>query len=194
MATSERVEAWVRLNRAELSPRKVARLLRQFGSPEAILGAARAEVARVGGITGPNYDRLAEAAQWDGWEAEQALLQRLGATVLTLEDADYPARLREIVDPPPVLYVRGELAGATEYAVAIVGSRRATPYGRAMAAEIARQLARAGVVVVSGMARGVDAAAHQGCLQAGGRTIAVLGCGVDQCYPAEHARLRDAIA
>lgn len=194
MTTGDRLEAWVRLNRAELAPRKVMRLLQEFGSPEAILRAARTDMARVGGITAPNCDRLSEAAQWSGWEAEQALLRRLGARVIPLDDEAYPARLRQIADPPPVLYVRGELAAADEYAIAIVGSRRATPYGREVAREIAGQLARAGVVVVSGLARGIDAAAHQGCLQAGGRTIAVLGCGIDQCYPAEHARLRDAIA
>lgn len=189
-----RVENWVRLNRAELTPRKVARLLQEMGDPEAVLAAARADLARVGGITAANFDRLAEAVRWDGWEAEQAALARLGAQVITQADPQYPARLREICDPPLLLYVRGELIEPDEFAIAIVGSRRATEYGRRMAAEIAGQLARVGVTVVSGLARGIDAAAHRGALAAGGRTLAVLGCGVDQCYPAEHRRLRDEVA
>ncbi|MBI3945333.1 MAG: DNA-protecting protein DprA, partial [Armatimonadetes bacterium] len=143
---------------------------------------------------GANFDRLAESAGWDGWDAERTRLRHLGARVLTLADPEYPSRLREIHDPPPVLYARGDLTAQDEYAVAVVGSRRATDYGLRMAHEIAARLARAGVVVVSGLARGVDAAAHRGALAAGGRTLAVLGCGVDTCYPAEHARLRDEIA
>lgn len=194
MATTIDVEAWVRLNRAELVPRKAARLLEGLGTPEAILSAARVDLARVGGVSRANCDRLAEAALWEGWPAEQALLERLGAHVVTLPSAEYPERLREIPDPPLVLYVRGDLLPQDEYAVAIVGSRRATPYGRQMAGELARDLARAGVTVVSGMARGVDAAAHLGALDAGGRTLAILGCGVDQCYPPEHRSLRDSIA
>ncbi|HEX3000326.1 MAG TPA: DNA-processing protein DprA, partial [Armatimonadota bacterium] len=98
-----------------------------------------------------------------------------------------------ICDPPAVLYVRGKLCPQDAYAVAIVGSRRASEYGLGVAADLAGQLARAGVTVVSGMARGLDAAAHQGALRAGGRSLAVLGCGVDICYPPEHRRLRDEI-
>ncbi len=187
-------EAWVRLNRAELAPRKVAQLLREFGDPQAILDAARTDLARTGAVSARNFDRLAEATAWGGWPQEQELLRRIGAGVLVLADPEYPACLRAIFDPPPVLYVRGELTPQDEYAVAIVGSRRATAYGRGMAQEIAGHLARAGVTVVSGLARGVDAAAHRGALAAGGRTIAVLGCGVDQCYPPEHTGLRDQVA
>lgn len=187
------IEAWVRLNRAELTPRKVTRLLQEFGSPQAILAATQAELVRVGGLSDGSVARLRDARRWNGWEAEQAQLQRLGAKVLTLADAAYPALLREIHDPPPVLYVRGNLAPQDEHAVAIVGSRRATEYGLRVAREIAAHLARAGVTVVSGLARGIDAAAHRGALSAGGRTLAVLGCGIDQCYPPEHASLRDAI-
>jgi len=191
---SDAVEGWVRLNRAELAPRKVARLLQEFGSAEAILSAARDDLARVGGVSGKGFDRLAEGLRWDGWKAEKRLLQRIDASVLALPDPGYPALLRAIYDPPPVLYVRGALAPEDEFAVAIVGSRRATAYGRSVAHEIARDLARAGVTIVSGLARGVDVAAHRGALAAGGRTIAVLGCGIDRCYPPEHTSLRDQIA
>jgi len=113
--------------------------------------------------------------------------------VITIDDAAYPARLRTIFDPPSRLYVRGELHPADVSAVAIVGARRATEYGRAVAEELARDLATCGITVVSGMARGIDAAAHRGALAAGGRTIAVLGCGPDVVYPPEHRGLMSEI-
>lgn len=122
---------------------------------------------------------------------EQILAQ--GISVLTWEDPGYPRRLREIDQPPPVLYVRGALLPEDEWAVAIVGTRRITPYGRQVSEEVAGMLARNGVTVVSGLARGVDAVAHQAALNAGGRTIAVLGSGVDRIYPPEHRRLAERI-
>ena len=109
--------------------------------------------------------------------------------VLTWEDADYPRRLKEINQAPPVLFINGSINVEDDWAVAVVGTRRVTPYGRQIAVEIARFLAENGVTVVSGLARGVDAIAHQSSLQAGGRTIAVLGNGVDITYPPEHAKL-----
>ncbi|MDI3538120.1 MAG: processing protein, partial [Bacillota bacterium] len=108
---------------------------------------------------------------------------------VTLLDADYPENLKTIFDPPPVLYYRGELKAEDALAVAIVGSRRATPYGRESATRLARELARAGVTVVSGLARGIDSCAHRGALAGGGRTLAVLGSGLDVIYPPENARL-----
>ncbi len=109
--------------------------------------------------------------------------------VYTIEDSDYPRRLREINQPPPVLYVRGSINVEDEWAVAVVGTRRVTPYGRQVTAELASFLANNGITVVSGLARGVDAIAHQSALKNGGRTIAVLGSGVDVIYPPEHSRL-----
>ncbi len=109
--------------------------------------------------------------------------------VFTIEDADYPRRLREIHQPPPVLYVRGSINVEDEWAVAVVGTRRVTPYGRQVASELALFLANNGITVVSGLARGVDAIAHQSAVKAGGRTIAVLGSGVDVIYPPEHAKM-----
>jgi len=109
--------------------------------------------------------------------------------LLTPQDPEYPAALRAIADPPQTLYVRGRLVEADRMAVAVVGARRASPYGVAVAEWLGRELARNGVTVVSGLARGIDAAAHRGALQGGGRTIAVLGCGVDIIYPPEHGRL-----
>lgn len=116
-----------------------------------------------------------------------------GVTVLTWEDEGYPRRLMEIGQSPPVLYVRGELLPEDEWAVAIVGTRRITHYGRQVTEEVAAAMAHNGITVVSGLARGVDSVAHQSALNAGGRTLAVLGSGVDQIYPPEHQRLAERI-
>ena len=113
--------------------------------------------------------------------------------VLTLLDPDYPALLKEIDQSPPVIYIRGSLTPADEFAVAMVGTRRVTAYGQQVTRDTSTYLAGHGLTIVSGMARGVDALAHQHALQAGGRTIAVLGCGVDVIYPPEHRRLAEAI-
>ena len=115
----------------------------------------------------------------------------LGITILTWEDESYPSRLKEIDQPPPVLYVRGSLTTDDSWAVAVVGTRRVSAYGRQVAEELATFLANNGVTVVSGLARGVDAISHESALKAGGRSIAVLGCGVDRIYPPEHTQLAE---
>jgi DNA processing protein len=114
-----------------------------------------------------------------------------GITILTWEDELYPPRLKEIDQPPPVLYVRGMLTTEDSWAVAVVGTRRVSAYGRQVTEELAAFLAANGVTVVSGLARGVDAIAHQSALKAGGRTVAVLGSGVDRVYPPEHLQLAE---
>ncbi|NLM51457.1 MAG: DNA-protecting protein DprA [Firmicutes bacterium] len=119
--------------------------------------------------------------------------QSLGINVLTLKDENYPELLKVIHDPPPVLYYRGRLAVLNSIAVAVVGSRKATAYGKATAEKISGDLARAGVVIVSGMARGIDTSAHLGALKGQGQTVAVLGCGLDICYPPENKSLREKI-
>jgi DNA processing protein len=113
----------------------------------------------------------------------------LGAAALTLDDPDYPALLRELPDAPPVLYVKGTLLDVDQWAVAFVGTRRATVYGRDMTHELVSELVGAGITFVSGLALGIDAAAHKAALDAGGRTIAVMGCGIDIIYPPEHRHL-----
>ena len=120
-------------------------------------------------------------------------IESQGIQVLTWEDASYPRLLKEIEQPPPVLYARGEVSEDDEWAVAIVGTRRITAYGRQVAEDLAGAMARNGITVVSGLARGVDAVAHQACLKNGGRTLAVLGSGVDHIYPPEHRRLAQEI-
>ena len=116
-------------------------------------------------------------------------IRERGITILTLEDDDYPRKLREIEQPPPVLYILGEITDADDWAVALVGTRRMTGYGKQVAAELAGFLARHGITVVSGLARGVDAVAHQAAVNAGGRTLAVLGSGVDVVYPPENKQV-----
>jgi DNA processing protein len=128
-------------------------------------------------------------------DAEEKEAARLGVAIVGVDDADYPALLRRTFDAPPVLYVRGRLAdGEPAAAVAVVGARAATPAGTALAAAMARDLARWGATVVSGLARGIDTAAHAGALEGGGRTVAVLGCGLDRVYPKENTRLASRIA
>jgi DNA processing protein len=134
-------------------------------------------------------DSLRHLRQHSTPEGVAKRLDQLGIQTLTLLDDEYPTNLRQVADPPPVLFVRGRLIPADIRAVALVGTRRATDYGRAVAQRLASDLAAAGVTVISGLAKGVDTAAHHAALQAGGRTVAVLGNGLDQVYPPQNATL-----
>ncbi len=186
-------EAWYLLACAQLGARAVLRLLEVFQRPGAIFAATPAAWSAQAKLSASGCARLVEAANRNVAD-ELARLQRLGIRVIDLYHADYPARLRTISDAPAVLFVKGTLLPADQQAMAIVGSRRASPYGRHVAAELAAGLAGRGFTVVSGMALGADAAAHEGCLRAGGRTIAVLGSGLDIVYPPEHVALYERIA
>lgn len=137
--------------------------------------------------------RISEYSAMSDVAGQEKAMGEAGASLITLEDMRYPVRLAEIYDPPLVLFVRGDLRPEDERSVAIVGTRKATPYGIRMAERFGRDLASRGITVVSGMAAGVDAAAHRGAIEAGGRTIAVLGCGVDVVYPRQNAGLMDEI-
>jgi len=164
------------------------RLLERFETPDAVLSAPANALAQVRGVTPAILEAIA-GASWRAFaEAECFRLATSGARLVTFTSTDYPKSLFEIPDPPPFLYVRGELR-CHETAVAIVGSRRATAYGLQTTARLAESLAAQGVTVISGMARGVDTAAHKGALAANGRTIGVLGCGIDQVYPPENRKL-----
>lgn len=168
-------------------------LLRAFGAPAAVLGAG------VEALTGcglrPEVARAVRA--FDDWAAVDEQIERLarcGARLLTWDDAAYPANLRQIHDPPPFLFALGDIAVCDRLAVAVVGSRRASAYGRRMTRDLVTGLVRHGVTVVSGLARGTDAEAHWAAIRAGGRTIAVLGSGIDVVYPGEHHALARAVA
>lgn len=167
-------------------------LLDYFGSLE-IAWQAPVDALRAAGLTQRIVDNLVQVRQGVNLEQIAERIRALGIQVLTWNDAGYPRLLKEIDQPPPVLYVRGELLGEDELAVAIVGTRRATVYGRQITEELASYLARNGVCVVSGLARGIDTFAHQAALKAGGRSIAVLGSGVDVIYPPENRQLGEQI-
>lgn len=175
------------------SANRIWNLVERFGFPRAAWVAPEQVLISRGGF-GPRAaaNLVRRRAELD-LPKEMARLQELNISYVTFEEQAYPQALRVIFDPPPGLFMHGNLLPADEKAVALVGSRRPTPYGLAMAEKLARGLAQAGVTVVSGMARGIDSAAHRGVLEAGGRTVAVLGCGVDVVYPRENRNLMEDI-
>ena len=168
-------------------------LLDRFASPRDILRTSPAMLTETG-TSGRVAREIAAFDQWQEVEAELEKLARLNARLVTQTDAEYPERLRQIHDPPPFLYIRGQVEPQDGLAIALVGARTASPYGRKMARELAQELAGCGVCVVSGLARGIDSEAHQASLETGGRTIAVLGSGLDVVYPREHIALAEQIA
>lgn len=172
---------------------RLQHLVEVFGSAKAVWHASEAEL-RGCNLPPKPTEKLLEARQKLDLTAELRKVKAAGAYLLTLDDADYPTLLRDIPDPPPVLYVRGSLLPTDTLGLAIVGTRRATRYGRDAAHRMGLWLARQDVTIVSGLAHGIDEAAHIGALDADdGRTIAVLGCGIDSVYPADNADLADAI-
>lgn len=172
---------------------RLRRLKAHFGSLQAAWSANEFDLAAAG-LEPRLIGTLVTARRTVHPEAEVECLHRIGAHAVTWDDAAYPRLLREVQDPPPVLFVKGTLSDADQWAIAIVGTRSATVYGRQVTEMLASDLARNAITVVSGLARGIDAAAHEAALKAGGRTLAVLGCGVDIVYPPEHARLAARIA
>ncbi|MGC4108675.1 MAG: DNA-processing protein DprA [Thermomicrobiales bacterium] len=175
-----------------IGPAAIATLRDAFGSAEAAWMADRRLLRRV--LRAQAAAALESARGQVDVNTIYGELDRDDIAVVTIDDEEYPSLLREIHLPPPVLFVRGSLVGEERDAVAIVGTRQISPYGRTMTGDIATGLAQAGVTVVSGMAIGVDGVAHQAALDAGGRTVAVLGSGLRQIYPAEHRRLAERIA
>jgi DNA processing protein len=172
-----------------LGARTAGKLLREFGSPDAIFNASLTalEAQRLpAAVAQAVHSRrpLSDAAK------ELAQAQAAGCRLLTWDDPEYPSRLREIYDPPPLLYVKGNVGLLNRHTISVVGARRPTPYGNQMAERLARDLADRGLVIVSGLARGIDASAHKGALSsANGATIGVLGCGIDVIYPKENKKI-----
>ena len=165
------------------------RLLDQFKTPEAVFHAPAKELSKIEGLGEKVVQEIRKGPLEKVVEKELYLLREAGGRVITLQDEEYPKRLKDIYDPPALLYVRGKLKKEDELAVAIVGSRKTTPYGRWLTEKVSQELARHGVTIVSGMARGIDSLAHWGAISGAGRTIAVLGCGVDVVYPSENRNL-----
>jgi DNA processing protein len=178
--------AWSRLPR--IGAVRAGRLAAYFGSMEAAWRAGASEL-RAAGLDQSTVSSVIKGREEISPDAEMERLSKAGVQAYTWDDPLYPRRLKEIDDKPPVLYVRGELKADDEWAVAIVGTRRATPYGRQAAEHLAGDLSRHRITIVSGLARGVDAVAHRAAMSAGGRTIAVQACGLDMVYPPEHAKL-----
>lgn len=172
----------------EIGPKRLSLLLNRFGDLACAWAASEAQLAQAGLDKQP-LANLVQARRTLDLDAEMQKVAKAGARLLTLVDDEYPALLKTVPDAPAVLYIRGTLMPDDQRALSIVGTRRATSYGRDAAYHFARHLAEQGVTIISGLAHGVDTAAHRGALDAGGRTIAVLGCGIDRIYPADNHKL-----
>ncbi|HXD00140.1 MAG TPA: DNA-processing protein DprA, partial [Verrucomicrobiae bacterium] len=188
-------EALVALNMIEhVGPVRVRQLLEHFGEAPAILSASKQQLLHARGIGPETAESIANWEKTVDLGGELKRISEFGCHILIQADADYPELLRQIYDPPVVLYVKGRLTDRDKNAVAMVGSRMTTHYGVEAARKLAYQLTYVGVTVVSGGARGIDTAAHQGALSGGGRTVAVLGTGINLVFPAENAELFERIA
>jgi DNA processing protein len=188
------IKDWVELNMTPgIGPRVAAKLLERFGSAEAVYNATRSELEQLR-LLPESIDTIIARDLQARAEAEIRTVRKLDGDILLLDDGVYPASLREIFDPPIVIYVKGAWSVCLDQpCIGIVGSRRCSTYGQNAALMLARDLAQRGVTIVSGFARGIDASAHRGALEAGGRTVAVLGTGIDECYPRDHKRLASEI-
>jgi DNA processing protein len=176
-----------------LGSRTANKLLDRLRTPQAIFRASRTELEGVG-VSGTVAQSIASGCTFEDAAAQQQKMLDAGAELVTIGDPRYPQRLREIFDPPIVLFIRGRADLLHSLSLAMVGTRRPTAYGIAVAERLAADLAHAGLTIVSGLARGIDASAHKGVLTAGGDTVAVLGCGVDLVYPQENRKLYSEIA
>lgn len=186
---------WLALNALpDIGPVLSGRLISEFGSAENIFQAALGELKRVEGIGERRALGIAGFDRWDKVEQEIERARKNNIQLIAINEKAYPADLRRIHGAPLILYIKGGLEESDKYAVAIVGSRGATAYGMQIAEKMGYKLASSGITVVSGMARGIDTAAHRGALRAGGRTIAVLGSGVDVPYPSSNRGLMNLIA
>ncbi len=190
-----RTEAWIALNLIpQIGPVRVRKLLRCFESPERILSAKVSDILQVEGFGRAQAEALAAWETQVDLALELTKIQERGLTILTQEDELFPPLLKAIHDPPLVLYVWGELQKRDHNAISVVGSRHATMYGLNAAKKMSFQIAYSGYTVISGLARGIDTAAHEAALAAKGRTIAVIGSGLGRLYPPENMALAERIA
>jgi DNA processing protein len=184
------MQSWISLNMTPgVGPRAATKLLERFGSPDAVFQARRTELEALR-LRPETIESILKREFEEKAVEELENVKRLGGDVLILDDGSYPALLREIADPPIALYVKGDWQGCFDRpCVAVIGSRMCSTYGENASEMLARDLASRGICVVSGLARGVDAAAHRGAIRGGGKTIAVLGTGIDNVYPRENTKL-----
>ncbi|CAN5313615.1 DNA-processing protein DprA [soil metagenome] len=178
---------WIALNMTPgVGPRAATKLLERFGSPDAVFNARRPELEALR-LKGETIDSLIKDEFHERAAGELENVKRLGGDILILDDGSYPALLREIDDPPIVLYVKGDWQACLDQpGIGVVGSRMCSTYGENASEMLSRDLATCGISIVSGLARGIDAAAHKGAMQAKGRTVGVMGTGIDSVYPREH--------
>jgi len=176
-----------------LGTRNAGKLIETFRTPQAVMRASRTEL-EAAGISGSVAQSISSGCAFDDAVEQQQAMRKTGAMAVTIRDPRYPPLLKEIFDPPIMLFVRGRVELLNSIMLGVVGTRRPTPYGLAVTDRLSADLARAGLTIVSGMARGIDTAAHNGALVAAGDTVAVLGCGVDVVYPAENRKLAAELA
>ena len=186
--------SWISLNMTPgVGPRAATKLLERFGSPEGVFAARRAELEQMR-VRPETIESIMKREFESAATVELERVKELGGDILILDDGSYPPMLREIADPPITLYVRGDWQACFEQpCVAVIGSRMCSTYGQNASEMLARDLASRGICVVSGLARGIDSAAHRGAIEAGGRTVAVIGTGLDSIYPKENAKLVEEI-
>ncbi len=173
----------------DIGPVTTKRLLAAFHSPEKILSASAKELKDVENIGDAKIKKIREFDSWDVVEKEIRAIQRHGVKVIKFNDKQYPESLRNIEDAPVILYTKGNFTHEDRFAIAMVGSRKMTEYGKNTAYRLSQDLSSMGITIISGMAKGIDTVSHMGAINAGGRTIAVLGTGIDRCYPAENKEL-----
>jgi DNA processing protein len=192
--TNEEELFWLALRMVPgLGTRRIGLLLERMRTPQAIFRASASELESAG-LTGAVAHSVASGCSFEDAAAQQRKIREAGAQLVALCDARYPEALRRIFDPPPVLFARGRVDLLASVCIGVVGTRHPTPYGVAATERLSGDLARAGVSIVSGMARGIDTAAHKAALASEGKTVAVLGCGVDIVYPSENRKLAAEIA
>lgn len=187
-------DSWIIFNAHPHRNRRLLNiLLRTFGAPDVIMGLRCSDLVKAPEITGDFAKGLLSNAEAFDLAGEKELIERHGVHLISAHDGEFPENLRMMQEPPPLIYIKGEFIQEDRYAVAVIGSRRHSSYGRLACQKIARDLAAKGITIVSGMARGIDTIAHQAALETGGRTIAVLGNGLASCYPPENQQLMEQI-
>jgi len=194
-SNSADIEKWLKLIRADgVGPTTFCKLIKHFGSADRALGASVSELSKINGIGFKTAEQIAATRDKFETDAELEMADKLGVWIINIEDKRYPPVLKQIYDPPPVLYIKGSLSRQDNLAISIVGTRRCSLYGQEQASRFAHLLSSAGFTIISGMARGIDTAAHHGALSADGRTIAVQGCGLANVFPPENKKLFELIA
>ena len=188
-------DAWILFNAHPNRDRRILnKLLKIFGSPDKILGLSTTSLARIPGVTNQFAKDLLKQQETFNLKAEKELMSKRGVRFIPITHPGYPTNLKTIASPPPALYIKGEVLPEDRFALAVVGSRRNTPYGKKASREIVSKLSKSGLSIVSGLARGIDALAHRFALDSKGRTLAILGNGLATCYPPENENLLQEIS